>query len=197
VRLRLAKGDDAERALAIYAPVVRESWISFEDEPPSVAEFRARIEAVLKSNAWLVAEEGDELLGYAYADRIRSRPAYQWSAETTVYVSRASHRRGVGRALYGALLAALRIQGYASAWAGIALPNPGSVGLHEALGFRPAGVWSAVGYKLGAWRDVGWWRLELQALPAPPPAPRPLATVVGTAAWTECLERASTIVRAC
>jgi L-amino acid N-acyltransferase YncA len=183
VRLRLASGGDASRALAIYAPVVRESWISFEDEPPSVGEFRARIERVLERSPWFVATEGDELLGYAYADRVRARAAYQWFAETTVYVHPAAHRRGVGRALYGALLAALRIQGYASAWAGIALPNPGSVALHEAVGFRPAGVWSAVGYKLGAWRDVGWWRLDLQDLGPSPVPPRSLAAAMAMPAW--------------
>jgi len=183
VRLRLASGDDAEQALAIYAPFVRDSWISFEEEPPSVGEFRARIEEVLTRNAWLVAVEGDDLLGYAYADRIRARHAYQWSAETTVYVGPASHRRGVGRALYGALLAALRLQGYATAWGAIALPNPGSVALHEAFGFRPAGVWSAVGYKRGAWRDVGWWRLELATLGPSPAPPHPLREAMATRAW--------------
>jgi len=183
LRLRLASGEDAERALRIYAPVVLASWISFESEPPSVAEFRARIEGVLATNPWLVATEGDELLGYAYADRLRTRPAYQWAVETAVYVSPASHRRGVARALYGALLGALKVQGYASAWAGIALPNPGSVGLHEALGFRSVGVWPAVGYKLGAWRDVGWWGLELQDLGPAPAPPRPLAQVMASDGW--------------
>jgi L-amino acid N-acyltransferase YncA len=187
VRIRLVRTEDAPRLLDIYAPFVRETWISFEYEPPSVEEFRGRVERLAAASPWLVAEDDESgaLLGYAYADRMRARPAYQWAVEATVYVDRASHRRGIARALYGVLFAALRVQGYASAWAGIALPNPRSVALHEALGFRSAGTWPAVGFKLGAWRDLGWWRLELQALGATPAPPRPLAEARATAGWKE------------
>ncbi len=183
MRVRLARAEDAADLLRIYAPFVHDSWISFEHHAPSESEFRGRIEAILAVHPWLVAAEGDEVLGYAYADRLRTRPAYQWTVETTVYVARGSQRRGVARALYGALFTALRLQGYASAWAGIALPNPSSVALHEAMGFRTAGVWPAVGWKLGAWRDLGWWRLELQDLGATPPPPVPLATAMTTGEW--------------
>jgi L-amino acid N-acyltransferase YncA len=185
VQIRFVRSDDAPALLEIYAPFVRETWISFEYEPPPVEEFRARIETLSAAKPWLVAADGDGVLGYAYADRIRGRPAYQWAVETTVYVARASHRRGVARALYGVLFSALRVQGYASAWAGIALPNPRSVALHEALGFRAAGTWPDVGFKLGSWRDLGWWRLPLQALGSPPPPPLPLAEAAASAAWRE------------
>jgi L-amino acid N-acyltransferase YncA len=185
VRIRFVRSDDAPALLEIYAPFVRETWISFEYEPPTVDEFRGRIETLSATKPWLVAADGDLVLGYAYADGIRGRPAYQWAVETTVYVARASHRRGIARALYGVLFSALRVQGYASAWAGIALPNPRSVALHEALGFRAAGTWPDVGFKLGAWRDLGWWRLPLQALGSPPPPPRPLAEAATSPAWRE------------
>jgi phosphinothricin acetyltransferase len=185
VRVRFVRSDDAAALLDIYAPFVRETWISFEYEPPTLEEFRGRIERLSAAQPWLVATDGDLVLGYAYADRMRTRPAYQWAVETTVYVARASHRRGIARALYEALFTALRLQGYASAWAGIALPNPRSVALHEALGFREAGIWPDVGFKLGEWRDLGWWHLPLQALGSPPPPPRPLAEAAASAAWRE------------
>ncbi|HEY7513857.1 MAG TPA: GNAT family N-acetyltransferase [Vicinamibacteria bacterium] len=185
MRIRLVRTEDAPELLRIYSPFVRETWISFEYEPPSVPELEGRIRAVTAASPWLVAVEGDEVIGYAYADKLRSRPAYQWAQETTVYVDRGSHRRGVARALYGVLFAALRVQGFASAWAGIALPNPTSVAVHEALGFRSAGVWPSVGFKLGAWRDLGWWRLELQPLGAGAPPPRPLPAAAATAAWRD------------
>lgn len=185
MRLRLVRTEDAPQLLRIYSPFVRETWISFEYEPPSVPELEGRIRAVTEASPWFVAVEGDEVIGYAYADKLRARPAYQWAQETTVYVDRGSHRRGVARALYGVLFAALRVQGFASAWAGIALPNPTSVAVHEALGFRSAGVWPSVGFKLGAWRDLGWWRLELQPLAAGAPPPRPLPAAAATAAWRD------------
>ena len=196
VVIRLADERDAAAVQEIYAPYVRDTAISFETEPPTAAEMARRIRGVLEHAPWLVCERDGAVIGYAYAGRFHARPAYQWTVEVTVYVDRARRRAGVGRALYTALLDALRLQGFRTAVGVITVPNPASVGLHEQLGFRREGLLRHIGFKHGRWHDVGWWRLELQALPAPPPAPRPLATVVGTAAWTECLERASTIVRA-
>jgi L-amino acid N-acyltransferase YncA len=185
VRIRLARREDAPELLRIYAPYVRETFISFEYEPPSVPELEERIRTLTTRSPWLVAAEGDAVLGYAYADRLRARPAYQWAQETTVYVDRSSHRRGVARALYGVLFAALRVQGYATAWAGIALPNPTSVALHEALGFRAVGVWPSVGFKLGAWHDLGWWRFELLPPTGGSAPPLPLPEAVRTATWRD------------
>lgn len=153
--IRTAEESDAEGVLSIYAPVVRETAISFELEPPSLEEMRERIRSLRGRLPWLVCAEGPEVCGYAYADRFRTRAAYQWSAEVTVYVSPTWRRRGVGQALYTSLLEALRLLGYRSAFAGIALPNPASVALHEALGFLPAGTFSTAGFKLGQWHDVG------------------------------------------
>jgi len=126
-------------------------------------------------------------VGYAYAGLFRSRPAYEWTVEVTVYVHPAHRRKGVARTLYTSLLEGLRVQGYRTALAVIALPNPASVTLHERLGFRPIGVFHNVGYKLDAWHDVGWWELELQNLPDLPRSPRPLPEVVNSDAWRAAL----------
>ncbi len=170
-RIRIATREDAAAVLAIYAPFVRETGVSFEYEPPSVDQMRARIVDSLVERPWLVCERGDQVLGYAYATHHRSRIAYQWTVETSVYVSPSHHRCGVGRGLYHALLPILKLLGYWNALAGITLPNAASVGLHESLGFKPIGVYPAVGYKFGVWHDVGWWSLRLRDDAEPP---RPL-----------------------
>jgi L-amino acid N-acyltransferase YncA len=167
---RLARADDAAQVQAIYAPFVRDTAISFETDPPAVAEVRRRIQDVLTRLPWLVRERDGEVLGFAYAGRHRDRLAYQWSVEVTVYVARHARGAGVGRSLYLPLLELLAAQGLVNAYAGITLPNPASVGLHEALGFTPVGVYRESGFKLGAWHDVGWWQRRLRD-PAVPPAP--------------------------
>ncbi|HEY7374709.1 MAG TPA: arsinothricin resistance N-acetyltransferase ArsN1 family B [Polyangia bacterium] len=170
--IRMARGADAGQVAAIYRPYVTDAATSFETEPPTEAEMAGRIEAALRFAPWLVcAGAGGEILGYAYASRHRERAAYRWAVDVAVYVDAAHHRRGVGRALYQWLFRLLRIQGFCTAYAGITLPNAGSVGLHESLGFVPVGVFPAVGWKLGAWRDVGWWQLPLGERPATPAEP--------------------------
>ena len=170
--IRPATPDDAAAVASIYAPVVRDSAISFELEPPTVDEMRARIEATGNHLPWLVCVDSCGVVdGYAYAGRHRDRPAYQWSVDVTVYVRADARGRGVGRRLYTRLFAELVERGYFQAFAGIALPNAASVGLHESMGFESIGVYRRVGFKLGAWRDVGWWQRTLQepaALPRPP-----------------------------
>jgi L-amino acid N-acyltransferase YncA len=193
--LRLAREADAESLLGIYAPLVRETPISFELVPPGVDEYRGRIATVLETNPWLVCEEGEEILGYAYASKFRPRPAYQWTVETTVYVHAGHHRRSVGRALYESLFSCLRLQGYRSASAIIALPNPASVALHERVGFESVGVLHHVGYKLDRWHDIGVWELELQELPPPLAPPRPVSAVSPSAEFRAALETAGSIVK--
>jgi L-amino acid N-acyltransferase YncA len=178
--VRLASDADAEAIAGIYAPYVRDTAISFETEPPSVDEMRGRVRAVLTWAPWLVCERDGRVVGYAYAARFHARAAYQWTVEVTVYVDSAVHRSGVGRALYGMLLDALRLQGFRTAVGIIALPNPPSVALHERLGFRNVGVALETGFKHGCWHDIGWWQLELQRFADPPAPPRPLPVVVGT-----------------
>ena len=168
--IRLACADDAAQVQAIYAPVVRDTAISFEVDPPDVSEMGRRIRGTLTRLPWLVCERDGEVLGFAYAARHRERAAYRWSVDVSVYVDQQARRAGVGRGLYVSLLALLARQHFAAAHAGITLPNTASVGLHQALGFVPVGVYRAVGFKLGAWWDVGWWQRRLGE-PAVPPVP--------------------------
>ena len=152
---------DAGPCAAIYAPYVRDTPISLEETPPTPTEIAERIETTARTHPWLVAEEADEVIGYAYATRHRERACYRWATDVTVYVSEHRQRKGVGRALYQTLFELLVKQGFRIACAGITLPNEASVGLHESLGFQPVGTYRRIGWKLGAWHDVGWWQLPL------------------------------------
>jgi L-amino acid N-acyltransferase YncA len=185
--IRLAKEHDAEQILGIYAPIVEGTSISFEVEPPTADEMRRRIVGTLARLPWLVCEREGEVLGYAYAGEHSARAAYRWSVDASVYVHERARRLGVGRALYGTLFTVLTLQGFYNAYAGITLPNPASVGLHESMGFRPVGVYRGVGYKLGAWHDVGWWHLPLRARIARPDPPSDLASVRASEEWDAAL----------
>jgi phosphinothricin acetyltransferase len=167
-RLRLATPDDAAAIAAIYAPVLRDTAITFEVEPVGTEEMGRRVATTLRRHPWLVAEIDGEVAGYAYAAQHRTRSAYDWSADVSVYLAPQARRRGLGRALYIALLDLLTAQGFANAMAGIALPNDASVRLHESLGFTAVGVYRSVGWKLSSWHDVGWWQLRLTSSDAPP-----------------------------
>jgi L-amino acid N-acyltransferase YncA len=165
---------DSAACAAIYAPSVEGSVTSFEERAPDAAEFAARIAGIVATHPWLVAEEGGEVVGYAYACRHRERAAYRWAVDVSVYVAAAGQGRGLGRRLYEALFERLHRQGFQVACAGITLPNEASVALHERLGFLAVGVNRRIGWKQGAWRDVGWWQLELVPAGEDPPA-EPLA----------------------
>jgi L-amino acid N-acyltransferase YncA len=159
--IRLATPEDAAAVANIYRPIVESTSISFEAVPPTEAEMRQRMADIQTTYPWLVLVHSGEIAGYAYGSRHRPRAAYQWSVETTVYVAEGYRRRGVGRRLYAALFNILKAQGFAHAFAGIALPNPASVALHELVGFQPIGVFRSVGFKFNEWRDVGWWQRSL------------------------------------
>ncbi len=169
--VRIATEGDAEQIGSIYAPIVRNTTISFEEEPPSADECGRRIQSTLTTHPWLVAESNGDILGYAYASAHSGRAAYRWSADVSVYIADAHRRRGVGHALYTALFRLLEIQGMYNLYAGIALPNPGSIGLHESFGFTPVGIYRNVGYKHGSWIDVGWWERTLREHSLPGSAP--------------------------
>lgn len=172
-RIRLASPADASDIHAIYRPIARDTHISFEYTVPDSAEIARRIMQTLRQYPWLICQIGGRTAGYAYASAFRSRQAYRWTTETTVYVHSAFQRRGVSRAIYHSLLAILRAQGYLNAVGVISLPNPASVRAHESLGFRPIGVIRKAGYKADSWHDTGWWQYELGA-PSESPQP-PLA----------------------
>jgi len=163
MKIRSAAPDDAEAIAAIYAPIVLDTAISFEWVPPSVDEFRARVIKTLAKYPWLVAvDDQGAVAGFVYASSHRDPPSYQWSVNTSVFIREDVRGHGVGKRLYISLLDQLAERGYFQAFAGIALPNAASVGLHEAVGFKPIGIYRNVGFKFGAWRDVGWWQRELR-----------------------------------
>jgi phosphinothricin acetyltransferase len=187
-RIRMATTADAAAVLAIYAPVVRTSAITFEYDVPPVDEIATRVRTVTARFPWLVFARDEDVVGYAYGTTWRTRAAYQWAVETTLYVRDDCHRQGVGRSLYRSLLACLRLQGFRLAIGGITLPNAASVALHEAMGFRAAGVHRRCGYKLAAWHDVGFWELVLASDDAgDPPAPAMPDTLAGTSEWDAAL----------
>jgi L-amino acid N-acyltransferase YncA len=164
---------DAAACAEIYAPHVEASPVSFEERAPDAGEMAARIERYGQSHAWLIAERAGQVVGYAYATAFNERPAYRWSASVSVYIADEARGSGVGRALYEALFDRLREHGFRMACAGITLPNDASVGLHESLGFEQTGLNHEIGWKQDAWRDVGWFQLELSpAGEGPPPEPR-------------------------
>ncbi|MGN6816036.1 MAG: arsinothricin resistance N-acetyltransferase ArsN1 family B [Solirubrobacterales bacterium] len=165
---------DATACAAIYAPHVEGSAVSFEEQAPNAEQLATRIERAVATHAWLVAEREGRVVGYAYATDYNQRPAYRWSTSVSVYVADGERGVGVGRALYEALFERLRERGFRMACAGITLPNEASVALHESLGFEQVGLNRHIGWKHGAWRDVGWWQLELTPAGAsPPPEPLP------------------------
>jgi phosphinothricin acetyltransferase len=151
-----AEAGDAAACAAIYTPYVRDTAITFEWDPPSVEEMAARIEASRKTHAWLVAEEDGRVFGYAYAGPFKTRAAYQWSCEVSVYLELGRRRTGAGRALYEELFTRLANRGYRTAAAGMTLPNDASVGLHKAMGFEPVGTYRQIGWKNNTWHDVAW-----------------------------------------
>jgi phosphinothricin acetyltransferase len=195
ITIRTASESDADEIAAIYAPYVRDTATSFEVVAPTGEDMRERIRSVTASYPWLVCADGESVRGYAYAGRHRERAAYRWAVDVSVYIRAEAQRRGIGRALYAALLRLVTAQGFCTAYAGITLPNASSVALHEAMGFRPVGVYRAVGYKLGAWHDVGWWDLVLQKPPAQPAEPLPIGALHGTPDWDAALEAGQALLR--
>jgi L-amino acid N-acyltransferase YncA len=177
MKVRAATADDAAAIASIYAPYVVGSIVSFETQPPDAAEMARRIAEGEGLYPWFVACEGEELLGYAYACAFRTRPAYRFTVETTVYVADGAHRRGIGTLLYRALLPVLEAQGFAQAIAAITLPNEASVRLHEAQGFSQIGTYERVGFKFREWRSVGLWQRGLAPLSTRPEEPKPVALV--------------------
>jgi phosphinothricin acetyltransferase len=193
--IRVAAAADAPAIARIYRPIVESTAVSFETEPPDDDEIRRRIGDTLETHPWLVCDLDGVVAGYAYASRHRVRAAYQWSVDVSVYVDGRRRRRGVARGLYTSLFAILAAQGFFNAFAGIALPNAASVALHEHLGFEPVGVYRHVGFKLGAWHDVGWWQRPLQPDHQPEGAPLALPVVRETAAWDRLLQSGGAMIR--
>lgn len=185
--IRPAQASDGAAVAAVYAPYVRDTPVSFEVEAPTAAVMTERISSTLSTHPWLVAERHGVVVGFAYAGKHSQRAAYRWTVDVTVYVGDGERRTGVGRRLYQVLLATLRLQGFRSAFAEIVLPNPGSVRLHEAAGFRHIGTHNDIGHKLGRWHDIGYWRLGLSDGAKAPDEPIPFAAFRHTPAFGELL----------
>jgi L-amino acid N-acyltransferase YncA len=192
--IRVAREQDAEAIARIYAPAVSGSSTSFELTPPDATEMRRRMVTVLHQYPWLVCESSERVLGYVYATAHRERAAYRWSVDVAAYVSADAHRRGIARSLYTALFEILVLQGYRNACAGVTLPNPASVGLHEAMGFEQVGIYHGVGYKFGKWHDVAWFERPLSEHVVEPREPVSFPTLATTREARAALARAEALL---
>jgi L-amino acid N-acyltransferase YncA len=171
-RVRDGSESDAAACAAIYAPYVTSTAITFELDPPDAAEMAQRIASSARTHAWVVLEDADRVVGYAYGRPFAPRAAYRWSCEVSVYLEMGRRRTGGGRLLYETLFDRLTARGYRMAVAGMTLPNDASVGLHRAMGFEPAGTYRRIGWKLGTWHDVAWAQRPLGGGVDPPAEPR-------------------------
>jgi L-amino acid N-acyltransferase YncA len=188
--LRLATPADAAGILQIYAPYIQNTSFTFETEVPAEITFADRISSYLVNWPWLVMEENGIIAGYAYASRYRERVAYQWSVECSVYVHDDFQKKGIAGQLYKTLFNILKKQGFRNVYAVINLPNEKSVAFHEKVGFTYFATYEQVGYKLGQWKNVGWWRLILNDFGDEPAAPV-LFSELDTAVVEDVIKEAS------
>lgn len=166
--VRDASECDAEACAVIYAPYVTDTAITFENDPPLPAEMAERIATAMRTHAWVVLENQGRVVGYGHGGPYKSRAAYRWSCEVSVYLERGRRRTGGGRALYNALFDRLAERGFRVAVAGMTLPNDASVGLHRAMGFEPVGTYRRIGWKHGTWHDVAWVQRTIATGQGPP-----------------------------
>lgn len=175
----------------IYAWYVENTHISFEYTAPSETEFRERIEASISEFPWIVCTYNATVIGYAYAHKHRLRDAYQWSPESSIYLAQDFHTKGIGRVLYNTLFRILSLQGYHTVFAGVALPNDKSIGIHQGLGFERIGIFRNVGYKNGGWHDTLWFQLCLQTIPGEPEIPVKLPVIKTHKKWDLIFDQAN------
>lgn len=195
VRIRPAGPEDAAAMLAIYAPYVEQTTVSSEYEAPSLEEFTGRIRAFTEKLPWLACEADGKIVGYGYASPHRTRAAYQWSVETSIYVAPDFHRHGVARALYSALFELLRMQGYYNIFIGITSPNERSMKFHKAMGFIISGAYQNSMYKFGQWRDVLWMGKELRAHDGAPQPTAPFPALRDTPMCARVLDEAAAKIK--
>ena len=163
ITLRLAEVSDAEKLLEVYAPYVTDTTVTFEYDVPTAREFAMRISKILRQYPFYVALVDGEIAGYTYASPFRSRAAYDWSVETTIYIKQEFRGYGIGSMLYSALEETMKTQGVLTMISCIAFPNPPSTAFHEKMGFRKVGHFSQSGYKLGRWVDIVWMEKHIAA----------------------------------
>lgn len=191
--IRLTNPEDAAGILAIYAPYIQNTSFTFETEVPSVEEFSQRIKTYLTNWPWLVCEINGKIAGYAYSTKYRERTAYQWCVESSIYIHDDFQKAGVGKSLYAALFEILKKQGFNNVYAVINLPNEKSVAFHEKLGFHYFATYEKVGYKLGKWKNVGWWQLNINEYVDEPAAPVKFADL-SQEFLTAILSKASSVI---
>jgi L-amino acid N-acyltransferase YncA len=173
--IRLATTNDAAQVREIYSPNILDAAISFETGVPSMEEIQVRIETILQKYPWIVCVVDDQIVGYVYASKHRDREAYQWSCECTIYMHNDFKGKGIGKELYQLLFKILELQGFKNVYAGITLPNNGSVSIHEKCGFKHFATYENIGYKFGNWHSVGWWKLQINDYDLQPPPPLELS----------------------
>jgi len=159
--VRIVTAEDAGAICDIYNPYIKNTIITFEEEPVSTEEMENRILKVTSSLPWLVYEMNGNVIGYAYADQWKSRSAYRYAVESTIYVNPRFTGQGIGRQLYESLIPELRRRSLHGVIGVIALPNPASIAFHEKMGFEKAAHFKEVGWKFNKWIDVGYWELIL------------------------------------
>lgn len=173
--IRLTTIYDAPAIREIYSPNILNAAISFETEVPSIEEIQNRIETILQRYPWIVCEVDGKMAGYVYASKHRDREAYQWSCECTIYMHNDFKGKGIGKELYQLLFEILKSQGFRNVYAGITLPNSGSVSIHESCGFKHFATYENIGYKFDNWHSVGWWKLQTNDYDLQPPPPLKLS----------------------
>ena len=159
MKIRACVPDDAEQIVQIYNLFIQNSTATFEEDSLSAEVMAERITTISQDYPFLIGEQNNQIIGYAYASRWKERSAYRYTAETTVYVKQNSQGNGLGRALYQKLFEELKSRGFHCGLAGITLPNEASVKFHESLGFEKVGQLKDVGFKFGRWIDVGYWEI--------------------------------------
>jgi L-amino acid N-acyltransferase YncA len=177
IELRAAKVSDAESIAKIYAPYVVTNAVSFETRAPTAGEMKKRIGFGDGLYPWIVACEGDVLLGYAYAKPFRPGPTHRFGVEIAVYVAGDLEGKGIRRTLVTSLLATLTEQNFTQAICTLMTPNDKLIQLYESVGFRRAGAYREVCYKNGQWSDIGLWQRELSEAGSPPDEIKPFTEV--------------------
>ncbi len=195
IKIRLATIEDSDSLLAIYAPYIANTAITFEYQIPSKMEFRERVANIRKEYPWLVCEINNQIVGYAYASRFREREAYKWSVSLSIYINQNYHGKGIGKALYYALLELLKLQGYYNAYVTITLPNIKSESFHEAIGFKEIGVYHKAGYKLGAWHDIKGYELKINEHIQSPVEPKSINEISNTGEFKAIIEKAEQMIK--
>ena len=187
--IRWATEKDAHAILAIYAPYIEHTSVTFETCVPALDEFATRMRGIIGSYPYLVFEENGVVRGYAYAHRQAERAAYAWNAELSVYLEQECTGHGWGRTLSQAVCGLLKLQGIRNVFSLVTQPNRPSMRMHEALGFELMGIQKNAGYKCGAWHDVAWLQKQIGSFTGEPQPHRPLCEIDQTEA-NEIIERA-------